>query len=65
MQAPDNFSYVVPVDEIEHSPEKPFCFDSTCQCHEDEVEIARVALFIEDGLMTPEEATDFVEGKGI
>jgi hypothetical protein len=65
MQATDNFSNVVPVDFVEHPQEKPFCFDSACPCHEDDIEIARVALFIEDGLMTPEEATDFVGGKGI
>ena len=65
MQSPDNFIYIVPVDHSLHSLSKPFCFDSTCPCHEDEIEIARVALFIKDGLMTPEEATDFVGGKGI
>ena len=40
---PDNFTYVLPVDAIEHSPDKPFCWDSTCLCHEDEIEIGIVA----------------------
>ncbi len=61
----DNFLPVVPVDYRLHTPEKPFCYDPTCPDKEDELLIAEVAQFVTDGLMTPEEATDFVRGKGI
>lgn len=61
----DNFSIVVPVDYHLHTPEKPFCYDETCGCHEDELLIAEVSLHVQDGLFTPDEATEFVKGKGI
>ncbi len=61
---PDNFAYVVPVDgELEHTDDSPFCYDPACDCHEDEVAIAAVYQAVQDGLMTPDEATDFVLGK--
>jgi hypothetical protein len=62
---PDNFSYVIPVDASEHTPETPFCYDPTCDCHEDQDAIGLVARYVNRGLLTPEEATDFVGGKGI
>ena len=65
MQTPENFAYVIPVDELEHTPEKPFCWDSSCPCHEDDLLIEEVAIFVQQGLMTPQEATDFVAGRGI
>lgn len=48
-----------------HTPEKPFCSDPRCPCHEDELLIFEVSLHVQDGLMTPEEATDFVNGKTV
>ncbi len=65
MQAPDNFSYVIPVDYILHEPGKSFCWDITCDCHEDHELIAEVHEFVQDGLMTPHEATDCIAGKSI
>lgn len=65
MQAPDNFSYVIPVDYELHTPDKLFCYDQACECHEDELAIFQVSLHVQDGLLTPDEATDFVKGKGI
>jgi hypothetical protein len=61
----DNFIPVVPTDSQEHTPEKFFCWDQTCPCHEDQEAIAQVAQHVTDGLMTPEEATDFVGGRNI
>jgi hypothetical protein len=61
----DNFSYVIPVDYTLHTLEKAFCYDSTCGCHDDQTLVAEVDQHIADGLMTPDEATDFVKGKGI
>jgi hypothetical protein len=61
---PDNFAYVIPMeDELEHTPLYPFCYDQTCDCHEDDEAIAAVDQAVQDGLITPEEATDFVLGK--
>ena len=61
----DNFIPVIPVDELLHTPEKPFCWDSTCGCHEDELFIAEIAQAVSDGLLTPDEATDFVAGRTV
>ena len=61
----DNFIPVVPVDYKEHTPEKPFCWNDSCPCHEDLENIARVAQWIAEGLMTPDQATEFVKGRGI
>jgi hypothetical protein len=65
MQPPDNFTYLIYVDHVLHTAEKPFCFDSACECHEDDVLIYQVSLYVQDGLMTLDEATDFVKGRGI
>jgi len=61
----DNFIPVVPVDEHEllHTADHPFCWNSTCECHEDQDAIATVQQFIVDGLMTRDEATLFVSGR--
>jgi len=64
MQEPDNFAYVIPIDHIFHTEDHPFCFvDPTCPCHENQEAIERVAQWVQDGLLTPEEATNFVAGK--
>jgi len=60
---PDNFAYVIPVDHVEHTDDNPFCWDVACDCHEDDLAIAAVYQAVQDGLMTPDEATDFVLGK--
>jgi predicted HD phosphohydrolase len=65
MQPPDNFTYLIFVDPLLHTSEKPFCYDARCACHEDDVAICQVSLHVQDGLMTPDEAADFVRGKGI
>ncbi len=59
----DNFIPVIPTDYREHTSEYPFCWNPTCPCHEDSEEINAVYQAVQDGLMTPEEATDFVLGK--
>lgn len=63
----DHFTIVIPVeDEILHTPENPFCpIDPDCPCHEDPLLIEEVSIFVQEGLMTPQEATDFVNGKMI
>ena len=60
----DNFIPVIPSEYILHDDAHPFCaVDQTCSCHEDDEAIARVNQAVQDGLVTPEEATDFVLGK--
>ena len=65
MQAPDNFTYVIPMkDEIVHLLDNPFCFlDQACPCHEDQELIAQVAQQVAEGLLTPQEATQTIAGK--
>ncbi len=65
MQAPDNFAYVIPIeDEIIHTPNRPFCFlDPICPCHEDRELISKVEQQVAEGLLTPSEATLTVSGK--
>lgn len=62
----EHTTYVVPVDYLLHTPGNPFCpVDPSCPCHVDRENIAQVASFVQEGLMTPEEATDFVNGRMI
>lgn len=61
----DNFILVIPIDHLEHTEEKPFCWNAPCPCHEDQDNISLVAQQVQDGLFTPQEAIDFVSGKGI
>lgn len=62
----DNFiPIILQEDDTLHLPQRPFCWDSTCPCHEDQETIATVAQQVQDGLFTPEEAADFVNGKTI
>ncbi len=62
----DNFIPVIPEEESNmlHRAGNPFCpIDPTCPCHEDQTLIHEVASYVEDGLLSPSEATDFVNGK--
>lgn len=49
-------------DDPVHTSDQPFCDDPTCSCHEDQTLIAEVAAQVEGGLLTPEEATELVNG---
>lgn len=62
----DNLIPIVPVEYFWHTQDKPFCWiDPHCPCHEDQENIAQVSEWVTNGLLTTEEATDFVAGKGI
>ncbi len=51
-------------DPIIHTDDHPFCFvDPTCPCHEDQEAITLVNSWVEQGLMTPQEATEFIKGR--
>ena len=50
-------------DDLLHTAEHPFCFiGDQCPCHEDPLLISEVTQAVTDGLLTPDEATDFVAG---
>ncbi len=64
MQRPDHPLLVLIEDEIIHTDDHPFCgTDPTCGCHEDSALIAEVHEAVEQGLITPEEATLIIQGK--
>ena len=50
-------------DEIIHTNDHPFCGDPTCGCSEDPELIDEVHQAVEQGLITPEEATLLIQGK--
>jgi len=55
---------IIPMeDDLVHTDEHPFCDDPACGCHEAPVLIAGVAQEVADGLLTPQEASNFVAGK--
>ena len=59
---------VVPILSIEykeHTDGKPFCWNSGCSCHEDQNAISQVNQYVQEGLLTPEEATHLVSGKTV
>ncbi len=60
----DNFIPVIPVDHAIHTPEKPFCPDRTCPCHENDQEaIEKVNQAYRNGLITAQDATDIILGR--
>jgi hypothetical protein len=59
-----NQPIVIPVeDELLHTREHPFCSDPTCTCKEDSELLSDVARAVEQGLLTPDEATRVVMGQ--
>ncbi len=64
MRKPDQPLLVLMEDPIIHTDDHPFCgTDPTCDCHEDPELIAEVYEAVEQGLVTPEEATLIIQGK--
>ncbi|WP_244422017.1 hypothetical protein [Ktedonobacter racemifer] len=59
----DNVLPVIPNDNQLHSITYPFCCDPSCPCHEDQSNIAQVAQYVNEGLLTSQEASDHVAGK--
>jgi len=55
---------VIPMeDELLHTQDHPFCSVPTCPCKEDNELRSDVAQAVEQGLLTPEEATRLVLGQ--
>ncbi len=61
----DNFIPVVPSDTPVHTAENPFCGDTTCPCYEDPDNIEALNQAIQEGVITPEEATDIIKGRAV
>lgn len=62
----DNFILLIPLeDEPFHTQANPFCWDSTCGCHEDQELLLFVSDAVTHGLLTPDEATRFVKGETV
>ncbi|EFH90044.1 hypothetical protein Krac_11641 [Ktedonobacter racemifer DSM 44963] len=59
----DNFLPVISNDNQLHSITNLFCYAPSCPCHEDQENIAEVARYVNDGLLTTQEATDHIAGK--
>jgi hypothetical protein len=63
MQKPDQPLHIVRMeDSILHTLDHPFCDNPTCPCHEDPELLFDVIQAVEQGLLTPAEATPVVLG---
>jgi hypothetical protein len=62
----DNFIPVIPSeDDVLHTREHPFCPDETCFCHEDQELVNSIHVAVHEGLLTPDEATAFIQGRTV
>lgn len=62
----DNYIIVIPMeDELLHAFDKPFCWDKTCLCHDDQTLFRETEQFVREGLMTTTEAIMFIAGKTV
>jgi hypothetical protein len=62
----DHIQHPIPIpmeNPIIHTDDHPFCDDVTCPDKDDPQLLAQVAQYIEDGLLTPDEAANYVMGK--
>ena len=46
-----------------HTIDHPFCIDPACSCHEQKEAIERVNSWVQQGLMTQDEATQYILGR--
>jgi hypothetical protein len=51
------------IDTTIHAPDKPFCYDPLCACHANQKAIERVEQWIQEGLMTEDEAYEYISGR--
>ncbi|GHO56637.1 hypothetical protein [Ktedonobacter robiniae] len=62
----DNFAPVIPLDdEPVHTEAQQFCFDPTCNCHDDPALVSVANQQYNDGLLTAEEATRTIQGRQV
>lgn len=59
-----DYPIVIPMeDNLVHTANSPFCSDPTCPCHDDPDLIAEANVLYQDGLLTDEEAMNYVLGR--
>jgi hypothetical protein len=62
-RSPDQHRPVTPAAFQFHTSEHPFCYLPSCPCHSDLDKLTEAYFFVFDGLLTEQEAADFVAGK--
>ena len=50
-------------DPTVHTPDHPFCYDPKCTCHTNQEALKAVWQWVNDGLMTEAEASDYISGR--
>ncbi len=48
-----------------HTPERPFCSLPTCPCHQNQKEVAKLLLAVQNGELTLRNAVDLAEGRTV
>ena len=62
----DNFILVIPLEDDKlHTDEHPFCSNDACPCREDQEALSSVNALVMSGLLTPDEATAFIQGRTV
>lgn len=59
----DNFVPVIPTDALEHTPEKPFCWNDACPCREDQDALGELAGFFQQGLVSRSDVDNIYHGR--
>jgi hypothetical protein len=62
MQRQDRPITILVEDDILHTQESPFCDHPTCPCHDEGELLSEVALAMDQGLLTLDEATRVIMG---
>jgi len=62
----DNFLPVIPIeDAVLHTDKHPFCCNDTCPCRDDQEALTTVNAAVVNGLLTPDEAIAFIQGRTV
>src|SRR5258708_6071419 len=51
------------IDPTIHTADHPFCYDPACSCHSNQEAMQRVQQWVEQGLLTEDEATEYIAGR--
>jgi hypothetical protein len=46
-----------------HTADHPFCYDPICSCHSNQQALHTVLQWVEQGLLTEAEATEYIAGR--
>ena len=50
-------------DTTVHTVDHPFCYDPSCSCKNNQEALERVQQWVNDGLMTEFEASEYISGR--